>query len=183
MTHNAVFCIARTEEQAKVIVADLKEAGFLAEDISALFPDRGGARDFAHEAHTKAPEGTAAGVTTGGVIGGGLGWLAGIGAIAIPGVGPLIAAGPIMAALAGIAAGATVGGVAGSLIGMGMPEIEAKLYEGKIRDGNILISVHTDDSTHKSRAVEIFKRDGAEDISSGKEADVPKTKRRRAARA
>lgn len=179
MSHHAVFCIARTEEQAKAIVADLKDAGFMAEDISALFPDRGGTRDFAHEANTKAPEGAAAGMTTGGVLGGGLGWLVGIGALAIPGLGPLIAAGPIMAALAGVAAGAAVGGLTGTLIGMGMPEIEAKLYEGKIRDGNILISVHTDDSNHKARAVEIFKRDGAEDISSGKESDVPKAKRRR----
>jgi hypothetical protein len=178
MSNTAVFCVARTEEQAQAIVAALKSAGFLPEDISVLFPDRGGAHDFAHEHHTKAPEGATAGVSAGGILGAGLGWLVGIGAIAIPGLGPFIAAGPIMSALAGVAAGAAVGGVTGALIGMGVPEIEAKLYEGRIRDGNILISVHTEDSAERERAVDIFKRAGGEDISSGKEASVPKAKRR-----
>ena len=169
----AVFCIAKTEGQAQQIVGDLKSAGFSNSDISALFPDKAGTRDFAHEQNTKAPEGAATGASTGGLLGGALGWLAGIGALAIPGVGPLIAAGPIMAALSGAAVGAAVGGLTGALVGMGIPEYEAKRYEGKVRDGNILISVHTDDANERSRAKEIFKRAGAEDISSTGEAAAP----------
>jgi hypothetical protein len=174
---SAVFCTARTEEQAAAIVDRLKAAGFLADEISVLFPDKGGAHDFAHETHTKAPEGATTGVSTGGVVGAALGWLAGIGALAIPGVGPLIAAGPIMAALAGAAAGAAVGGVAGALLGMGIPEIEAKLYEGKLRDGNVLISAHVDDGKQKARALRIFKNGGAQDITSSREAEVPRSQR------
>ena len=169
----AVFCTAKDRVQAETIVANLKDTGFSNNDISVLFPDKTGTRDFAHEQHTKAPEGATAGAGTGAAVGGTLGWLAGIGALAIPGVGPLIAAGPIMAALTGAAVGGTVGGVSGALIGMGIPEIEAKRYEGKIRDGNVLISVHADDSDERSRAKDIFKTAGADDIASAGEANVP----------
>lgn len=137
-----------------------------------LFPDRSGTRDFAHEQHTKAPEGAVAGAGTGGALGGALGWVIGIGALAIPGVGPFIAAGPIMALLAGAAVGATVGGITGALIGMGIPEIEAKRYEGKIKAGNILISVHADDSAEVETAKRIFREANAQDISSTGEAAV-----------
>src|SRR6187200_3712776 len=152
MSKKSVFCIATSREQAEQIVNQLKTAGFSNNDISALFPDKGTTRDFAHEKNTKAPEGAATGAGTGGVVGGALGWLAGIGALAIPGVGPLIAAGPIMAALSGAAVGAAVGGVTGGLIGLGIPEYEAKRYEGKIKGGNILISVHSEDSEQTKRA-------------------------------
>ena len=169
----AVFCIAKTTAQAQRIVGDLKDAGFSNTDISALFPDKAGTRDFAHEQNTKAPEGATTGASAGGLLGGTLGWLAGIGALAIPGVGPLIAAGPIMAALGGAAVGAAVGGLTGALVGMGIPEYEAKRYEGKVKDGNILISVHTEDSDERARAKAIFERAGAEDISSTGEANAP----------
>lgn len=169
----SVFCIAKSEGQAQRIVVDLKGAGFSNNDISVLFPDKTGSRDFAHEHHTKAPEGTAAGAGVGGLLGGTLGWLAGIGSLAIPGVGPFIAAGPIMAALGGAAVGATVGGITGALAGMGVPEYEAKRYEGRLREGNYLISVHTEDGTQSKRAKEIFERAGAEDISSAGEASAP----------
>ena len=161
----AVFCIANAERQAEAIVDALKAAGFAGNDISVLFPDKTGTRDFAHEKATKAPEGAATGAATGGILGGAAGWLVGIGALAIPGVGPFIAAGPIMAALGGAALGAATGGIAGSLIGLGMPEYEAKQYEGKILKGNLLISVHTEDSKEVDTAKDIFKRAGAQDIS------------------
>src|ERR687886_3120803 len=148
----AVFGIATTEAQPLRIVDELKAAGFSATDISLLFPDKHGTKDFAHEQHTKAPEGAATGAGTGGILGGALGWLVGIGTLAIPGLGPFIAAGPIMAALSGAAAGAALGGIAGALVGMGIPEYEAKRYEGKVKEGNILISVHADDSTERDRA-------------------------------
>ena len=154
-------------------VAALKDANFRNEDISVLFPDNEGTKEFAHEKHTKAPEGVATGAGTGGVIGGALGWIAGIGALAIPGVGPFIAAGPIMAALSGAAIGAAVGGVAGGLIGLGIPELEAKRYEGLIKEGNILISVHTESSAEISRAKEIFKQAGAKDICVTGESSTP----------
>jgi len=168
----AVFCIAKSEEQATTIVNQLKEAGFSADDVSVLLPDRAGSRDFAHEHHTKAPEGAATGAVAGGVMAGVLGWLAGIGTLAIPGVGPLIAAGPILAALSGAAAGGAVGGLAGGLIGLGIPEYEAKQYEGKVKNGNILISVHTEDSKERSVAKQIFDRTHADDISYTGEARV-----------
>jgi hypothetical protein len=137
-----------------------------------LLPDRAGPRDFAHEQHTKAPEGATTGVVAGGVIAGVLGWLAGIGTLAIPGVGPLVAAGPIMAALSGAAAGGAIGGMAGALVGFGFPEYEAKQYEGKVKNGNILISVHTEDSKERHTAKEIFDDAKADDISSIGEARV-----------
>jgi hypothetical protein len=170
----AVFCIANSEDQAQRIVVDLKSAGFSNNDISVLFPDKTGTRDFAHEHGTKAPEGTATGAGLGALLGGTLGWLAGIGTLAIPGVGPFIAAGPIMAALSGAAVGGTVGGITGALIGMGIPEYEAKRYEGRIRDGNYLISVHTENSDQRSKAKEIFERAGAEDIATAGEASAPR---------
>jgi hypothetical protein len=169
----AVFGLVDRESQAESIVDSLKASGFSNNDISVLFPDKGGTRDFAHEKATKAPEGAAAGAGTGGVVGGVLGWLVGIGSLAIPGLGPFIAAGPIMAALAGAGAGAAVGGLTGALIGMGIPEYEAKQYEGKIRQGNILIAVHSEDSDEVKRAKEIFERSGAHDISSTGEESVP----------
>jgi len=168
----AVFCIAKTEEQAVLIVNQLREAGFSSNDVSVLLPDRAGTRDFAHEQHTKAPEGAAAGAVAGGVMAGVLGWMVGIGALAIPGVGPLIAAGPIMAALGGVAAGGAVGGMAGALVGFGIPEYEAKQYEGKVKGGNILISVHTEDSKERDAAKLIFERTHASDISYTGEARV-----------
>jgi len=175
MSKKAVFCIVKSESQATNIVDELKVAGFANSDISALFPDKTGTRDFAHEQHTKAPEGAATGASAGGLLGGTLGWLAGIGALAIPGVGPFIAAGPIMGLLGGAAIGAATGGVAGALVGYGIPELEAKQYEGKIKGGNILISVHTDDGSEISRAKDIFERNGAEDIAYTGEATVPRS--------
>jgi hypothetical protein len=174
MSKSSVICIAKTESQAIGIADQLKAANFSNNDISVLFPDKHGTKDFAHEQHTKAPEGATTGGVTGGVLGGALGWLVGIGALAIPGVGPFIAAGPIMAALGGAAIGGAVGGIAGALIGMGIPEYEAKRYEDKVKSGNILISVHTDNSQEISRAKEIFKNAGAEDISSTGESTAPK---------
>ena len=174
MSNKSVFCIATSRVQAEQIVDRLKAANFSNNDISALFPDKETNRDFAHEKSTKAPEGAVTGAGTGGLLGGTLGWLVGIGALAIPGVGPFIAAGPIMAALGGAAIGATAGGIAGGLIGMGIPEIEAKRYEGKIKQGNILISVHTDNSEEISRAKKIFEEAGAQDICTTGEATAPK---------
>src|ERR1700733_14728327 len=133
----AVFGIYQNEKQAERTVDDLLAAGFLNDDISVLLPSNERTRDFAHDKSTKAPEGTAAGVTTGGLIGGTLGLLAGIGVLAIPGVGPFIAAGPIMAALAGLGVGGAMGGLIGALVGMGIPEYEAKRYEGHIKAGGI----------------------------------------------
>jgi hypothetical protein len=168
----AVFCIATTFLQAEQIVDNLKIAGFPSTDISVLFPDTHGSKDFAHEKHTKAPEGAVTGAGAGGVLGGALGWLVGIGALAIPGIGPFVAAGPIMAALSGAAVGATVGGMTGALVGMGIPEYEAKLYEGKMKEGKILISVHSENSDDTERATTIFKNVGAEDIATSDEASV-----------
>src|SRR5580700_7012401 len=169
----AVFGIAKSQSQAIAIADQLKTAGFSNNDVSALFPDKQGTKDFAHEQHTKAPEGAATGAGTGAVLGGTLGWLVGIGALAIPGVGPFIAAGPIMAVLAGVGVGAAAGGLTGALIVMGIPEYEAKRYEGKVKDGNVLMSVHTKDATERDRAKDIFTRHGAEDISYTGEASVP----------
>ena len=168
----AVFGLVDSEARAEDIVDRLKAAGFSNNDISVLFSDKSGTRDFAHEQNTKAPEGAATGAGTGGVLGGVLGWLVGIGSLAIPGVGPFIAAGPIMAALAGAGVGAAVGGISGALIGLGIPEYEAKQYEGKIKEGNILISVHSENGDEVKRAKEIFEQAGANDVSSGGEESV-----------
>src|SRR5579872_1136031 len=183
MSKKSVFCIATSRNQADQIVGQLKTANFSNNDISVLFPDKDTTRDFAHEKNTKAPEGAVAGASTGGVVGGALGWVAGIGALAIPGVGPFIAAGPIIAALSGAAVGAAVGGIAGGLIGLGIPEIEAKRYEGKIKEGNILISVHTENSAEISRAKEIFTTAGAQDICTTSEATTPKASQPRDSKA
>jgi len=171
--NRVVIGIVDAEIQAENVVQKLEQAGFPTSDISAIFPDKHGTKDFAHEHNTKAPEGAVAGVAGGGVLGGTLGLLAGIGALAIPGLGPFIAAGPLMATLSGAAAGAAVGGIAGALIGMGIPEIEAKKYEGKLRGGNILIAAHVESSDQENRAKEVFRREGAHDISSTSEASVP----------
>jgi hypothetical protein len=166
----AVFGVYRTRRDVENTVQALQNADFRNEDVSVLFSDSSGTKDFAHEKHTKAPEGTTAGAGTGAVLGGALGWLTGVGALAIPGVGPFIAAGPIVAALAGIGAGSVIGGIAGALIGMGIPEYEAKRYEGRIKEGGILLSVHCDDSNWKKRALDILKSSGAEDIGTEGEA-------------
>ena len=176
MAKKSVICIARNEAQAVDIVDRVKEANFSGNDISVLFPDKTGSRDFAHDRETKAPEGATTGGAAGGILGGALGWLVGIGALAVPGVGPFIAAGPIMAALSGAALGGAVGGIVGALVGMGIPEYEAKRYEGKVRNGGILISVHTDDADEVKLAKEIFKNAGAEDVSATGEASTPKEK-------
>ena len=173
----AVFGIYRTATQAEQTVDRLLAAGFRNDDISVLLPDRKSSKDFAHEKNTKAPEGTTTGVTAGGVVGGTLGLLAGIGALAIPGVGPFIAAGPIMGALAGLGVGGAVGGLIGALVGMGIPEYEAKRYEGRIKEGGVLLSVHCDTSDEIKRAKSLLAQTGAEDISSSGEAsaDTPAT--------
>ena len=168
----AVIGLVSSQAQAETIVGQLQRGGFSNNDISALFPDKKGTRDFAHEQNTKAPEGAVAGAGAGGAIGGTLGLLAGIGALAIPGLGPFIAAGPIMAALSGAAAGAAVGGIAGALIGMGIPELEAKQYEGKVKGGNILLSVHVEDRDERARAKKILEAGGATDIVTTGEEGV-----------
>jgi hypothetical protein len=178
MANKSVIGIVDSEAQADNIVVALRDAGFSNNDISAIFPDKRGTRDFAHEHNTKAPEGAVAGAASGGVLGGTLGLLAGIGALAIPGLGPFIAAGPLMGALSGAAVGGTVGGIAGALIGLGIPEIEAKKYEGKLLSGNILLAVHVESSEAEDRARDLFKREGARDISTTSEASVPKPEAR-----
>jgi hypothetical protein len=166
----AVFGIYQTSAQAERAVDDLVRAGFPSADVSVLLQDYRGTRDFAHQKDTKAPEGTTTGVTAGGIVGGTLGVLAGIGAIAIPGLGPFIAAGPIMAGLAGLGAGGVVGGLIGALVGMGIPEYEAKRYEGRLKNGGVLLSVHCDTSEEIDRAKQILKATGAEDVSSSGES-------------
>jgi hypothetical protein len=175
--NTAAFGIYKTRSGVESAVDALRRAEFRNTDISVMFPDNEGTKDFAHEKNTKAPEGAATGAGSGAVIGGTLGWLAGIGALAIPGVGPLIAAGPIVAALAGAGVGGTVGGITGALVGMGIPEYEATRYEGRVKEGSILLSVHCDDSTWTKKAKEILERTGAEDVSSTGEssADFAKT--------
>src|SRR5215468_853169 len=170
--NTAVYGILRTRAGAEQCVDELLRNGFRKEDISVLFPENVGTKDFAHEKGTKAPEGAATGAGTGAVIGGVLGWLAGIGAIAIPGVGPFIAAGPIMGALAGVGVGGAVGGLTGSLVGIGIPEYEAKRYEGRLKKGGILVSVHCDNSEWTRRAKDILERTGAEDVSSTGESSA-----------
>src|ERR1700726_2486465 len=166
----SALCLVNTETQADTIVAKLETAGFSENDISVLFPDKGSTRDFAHKKETKMPEAATIGASSGGVVGGTIGLLAGIGALAIPGLGPFIAAGPIMAALSGGAIGALGGGLTGALVGLGIPEYEAKRYEGKVKEGGILISVHSDSNDETKQAKDIFKESGAHDISSTGEA-------------
>ncbi len=170
MKNTAVFGIYPTRTHAEEAVDALRAGGFRNTDISALFPDNSGSKDFAHEMHTKAPEGTATGATSGAVLGGVLGWLVGIGALAIPGIGPFIAAGPIVAALAGAGAVGALGGIVGALVGLGIPEYEAKRYEGRIKSGGILLSVHCDSSDWVAKAKDILKHSGAEDVAATSEA-------------
>ncbi|HVU02760.1 MAG TPA: DUF3341 domain-containing protein [Polyangiaceae bacterium] len=170
-----VIGILSTPRDAEDVLSRLQLVGIPSSEVSVLLPDREGSRDFAHEHSTKAPEGAIAGVATGGVIGGTLGLLAGIGAIAIPGVGPLIAAGPLMGALSGAAGGAAVGGVAGALIGFGIPEYEAKHYEGKIREGNVLVGVHVENAEARQRVLDVMNEAGARDISVTSESSVPES--------
>ena len=170
--NTAVYGMYRDRYHAEEALDRLLAAGFRKEDVAVLFADNQGTKDFAHEKNTKAPEGTTAGVVTGGAIGGTIGLLAGIGLLAVPGVGPLIAAGPIMATLAGLGAGGAVGGLIGALVGMGIPEYEAKRYEGRIREGGVLLSVHCDNSDWVKRAKELLKQTGAEDISSAGESSA-----------
>ena len=166
MANSAVFGIFSTKEQVETTVDKMKHEGFRNADISVLFPHNEGTKDFAIQKDTKAPEGAAAGATSGAVIGGTLGWLAGIGLLAIPGLGPFIAAGPIMALLGGVGVGAAVGGLTGALIGMGIPEYVATRYEGRIKGGCILLSVHADDSKWIEKAKKILEQMGADDIAS-----------------
>ena len=177
MNQQSVFGIAATEEQAVFALQNLSAGGFSERAISALFPDQTTLRDFGHEKHTKAPEGTVSGASTGGLVGGTIGLLAALGTITIPGMGALVAAGPLLSTLSGAAAGAAVGGLVGALVGLGIPEYEAKRYEGKIRDGNILIAVHTESSEEKDRAIETLKRTGIQDIGVGKEVSIDEKKR------
>jgi hypothetical protein len=168
MANTAVFGIYQTRDAVESAVRELQIGGFRSTDISILVPQNIGSKDFAHEKATKAPEGVAAGVGSGAVIGGTLGWLAGIGALAVPGIGPLIASGPIVAALAGIGAVGAIGGIAGALIGLGIPEYEAKRYEGRVRKGGILLSVHADNSDWVRKGKAILQR-GAQEISATSE--------------
>jgi len=164
--------MANDRNQAESIVDSLRIAGFSSNEISVLLPDKSGTRDFAHEKNTKTPEGATTGGVAGMGVGAALGWLAGIGALAIPGVGPFIAAGPIMAALGGAAVGGATGGLIGALVGMGIPEYEAKLYDGKIKGGGALISVHTENGDQVKVVKEIYERAGAQDINSTSEASA-----------
>lgn len=170
--NTAAFGIYKTEDQANTAVDALINQGFRTEDISVLFPENVGSKDFKTEKATKAPEGAATGATTGAVVGGALGLLAGIGALAIPGLGPFIAAGPIVGALSGLGAGGAVGGVTGALIGLGIPEYEAKRYEGRVTKGGILVSVHCDNSDWAKKAKTLLEQTGAEDVSSTGEASA-----------
>src|SRR5215475_85152 len=170
--NTSAFGIYPNRAALEMGIQGLKDANFRHEDISVLLPENVGTKDFAHKKDTKAPEGATTGGVAGGVIGGTLGLLAGIGALAIPGLGPFIAAGPIMAALAGVGAGGAVGGLIGALVGMGIPEYEAKRYEGMVRNGGVLLSVHCDTSDEITRAKKILKATGADDIASSGEEGV-----------
>jgi hypothetical protein len=167
--NTAVFGIYPDRPAVEEAVEHLRSAGFRGTDISVLFPDNQGSKDFAHEKNTKAPEGVTTGAVAGGVAGGVLGWLTGVGALAIPGLGPFIAAGPIVAALAGAGAVGALGGIIGALVGMGIPEYEARRYEGRIRDGGVLVSVHCDSSDWVKRAHQVMEETGGQDIASAGE--------------
>jgi Protein of unknown function (DUF3341) len=176
----SVLGIYATRSGVESAITVLRDGGFPTTDISVLLPENLGTRELATEKSTKAPEGATAGAGSGAIIGGALGWLAGIGALAIPGVGPFIAAGPIMAALAGVGLGGAVGGFTGALVGMGIPEYEAKRYEGRLEKGGVLISVHCDSSGDVTRAKDILQRTGAEDIASTSETATDTQNVRRA---
>ena len=170
--NTAAFGIFPSHTAAENAVDHLRAAGFSNDDVSVLMADKQSSKEFAAEKNTKAPEGTTAGVLGGGTLGGTLGLLAGLGALAIPGVGPLIAAGPIMGALAGLGIGSAVGGLVGALVGMGIPEYEAKRYEGRVNDGGVLVSVHCESSDEIDRAKDVLKQAGGEDIASSGEKAV-----------
>ena len=169
--NTAVFGIYPTRASIETTVSNLRAAGFRNTDISILLPQNSGSKDLAVEKTSKASEGTAAGAGTGAVVGGALGWLVGIGALTIPGIGPFIAAGPLVAALAGAGAVGTLAGIAGALVGLGIPEYEAKRYDGRIRKGGLLLSIHADDANWTQKAKEILERTGAEDVASSGEAN------------
>ena len=186
--NTAVFGIYASRWAAEEAVDQLRRAGFRSADVSVLLPDNRGTKDFAHEKNSKAPEGSTTGVVAGGLAGGVLGWLTGIGALAIPGLGALISAGPILGALAGAGAVGTLGGIIGALIGMGIPEYEARRFEGRIRDGGILLSVHCDNSDCVRRAKDVLRQTGAQEIGAAGEkpgdfanADKPMPRLRSAA--
>lgn len=172
MKNIAAFGLYRTQSDVEEAVEALKNGGFRSADISVLLPENIGSRDLGHEKHTKAPEGATTGAASGAILGGTLGWLAGIGALAIPGIGPFLAAGPIIAALAGVGAVGALGGITGALVGSGMPEYEAKRYEGRIKQGGILLSIHCDNEDWLKRGKEILVRTGAEDVASSSEASA-----------
>ena len=167
--HKALFAIFDNRSSVESAVTRLKADGFRSSDVSVLLQDGGDTKAFAHKMNTKAPEGAATGATTGALAGGALGWLAGVGALAIPGIGPFVAAGPIMAAIAGAGIGGTVGGVAGGLIGLGIPEYEAKRFESEVKNGGMLLSVHVDDAAWSAKAKQIVRDCGARDISVASE--------------
>lgn len=168
--NRAVFGIYASEVQAERAVNALVDDGFPSQDVSVLMPDQRSTREFAHHKDTKAPEGATAGATAGGVVGGTLGVLIGLGALAVPGVGPLLAAGPLVAGLAGLGAGGAVGGLIGAMVGLGIPEYEARRYEGRVKDGGILLSVHCETPGEILRAKEILNSSGATDIASSAES-------------
>lgn len=170
MSNTAVFGVYRDTTGLSGGLEALKNAGFRNTDISVLLPENAGTKDFVHQKETKAPEGATTGATTGAVVGGIIGWLAGIGALAIPGIGPLIAAGPIVAMLAGAGAVGAAGGIVGTLVGLGIPEYEAKRFEGRVRSGGTLVSVHCDNHEWVKRAKKLLEDTGAEDIASSSEA-------------
>jgi hypothetical protein len=173
MSH-CVYCIARDDRQAIHIATGLQNAGVDPGDISIIAPDPTSRRDLVHENATKAPEGAATGASAGALLGGAVGWLAGIGSLAIPGLGPLIAAGPILSALSGLAVGGTIGGIGGALVGLGIPEYEAQQYAGKLKKGRILMCIHAEDYLSESRIRDVLSHEHAEDISTGSEAPVPR---------
>jgi len=166
----AAFGMYSTRDNVETAVDMLKNANYRNSDISVLFSQEGGSNEFATEKHTKAPEGAVAGAGTGAVIGGTLGWLAGIGVLSIPGAGPFIAAGPIMAALAGVGVGGAVGGISGTLIGLGISEFEAKRFAERITKGEFLLSIHCDDAVWTKKAMEIMASTGGKDVTSNIEA-------------
>lgn len=167
-----VYSTAKSGSHAIQIANRLRQSGFAPGDISVLAPDRTSGRELGVEAHSKAPEGAAAGAGSGALLGGALGWLVGIGSLAIPGVGPFIAAGPILASLSGAALGGAVGGVSGAMVGWGIPEFEAQQYEGRLREGHILMTVHADNADEAARARDILSEEHAENISTGSEAKL-----------
>ena len=172
MAYNSVFCILASQKEATAVLNELSQEGFSMDDISILFSDKMGPRDFVHEKHTKAPESALAGATTGGFLGGAVGWLTGIGSLVIPGLGAIAGAGPILGGLSGMAVGATVGAITGGLLGLGIPEYQARQYEGKIKAGNILVSVHTETVQQERMVKNIFQKAHCQDVSISQEIAV-----------